>query len=485
MPVVLVVDDDPIVQLRFRRDFDDLGVQVEVAATAAEGLAAFRRGNVDVVVLDVMLPDLSGLELFRRIHKLDARVPVIFITASGESETAIDAMKLGGFDFVLKPLDREAVRALIGQALEVRRQMQRPVAWVQKPTAPDADSHDALVGRCPAMQEVYKAIGRVAQQDVTVLICGASGTGQELVARAIYQHSNRADGPFLAINCAALPDTLLESELFGHEKGAFTGANVQRIGKFEQCAGGTLFLDEIGDMSPATQSKLLRVLQDHTFQRLGGTSTIRADVRILAATNVDLQSAVANGDFRRDLFYRLNGYTIQLPPLRERKSDLPLLLDHFLGRFSRELGRGVEGISPEGLDLLLQYGWPGNVRELQSVLKQAILHSTGPVLLPDFLPDTVRYAAAPLSLDEELDSHWESVIRQRLEEGGEDLYAEALAIMERRLLTLVLQQTGGNKRQAARILGITRVTLRNKMNALGIVVDQVVSAPERAPAAPR
>ena len=249
---------------------------------------------------------------------------------------------------------------------------------------------DALLGRCPAMQEVYKAIGRVAPQDVTVLILGESGTGKELVARAIYHYSSRAKGPFLAINCAAIPETLLESELFGHEKGAFTGADRKRIGKFEQCHGGTLFLDEIGDMTPLTQTKILRVLQEQEFERVGGNEPIKADVRVIAATNRDLEKMVAEGTFRGDLYYRLNVFTIKLPPLRERGDDLPLLAEHFVRRFGRELKKDVRGIAPEAMELLRRYPWPGNVRELQSVIKQALLQATGPVLLPEFLPAAVR-----------------------------------------------------------------------------------------------
>src|SRR5947209_1906478 len=257
-------------------------------------------------------------------------------------------------------------------------------------TAADPDADGAIVGACPAMREVYKAIGRVAGQSVPVLITGESGTGKELVARAVYQHGPRARAPFLALNCAAIPEHLLESELFGHEKGAFTGADHQRIGKFEQCSGGTIFLDEIGDMSPLTQAKVLRVLQEHRFERVGGNETVHADVRVVAATNRNLEQLVATGRFRSDLYYRLNVFTIRLPPLRERLDDLPLLVGHFLHRFGREFGKAVHSAAPEALDLLRRHPWPGNVRELQSVVKQALLQTTGPVLLADFLPVGVR-----------------------------------------------------------------------------------------------
>src|SRR3954452_17869293 len=265
-----------------------------------------------------------------------------------------------------------------------------PVPAVVADAEAVAGTADALVGRCPAMQEVYKAIGRVAPQEVTVLILGESGTGKELIARAIYHYSDRAKGPFLAINCAAIPETLLESELFGHEKGAFTGADRKRIGKFEQASGGTLFLDEIGDMTPLTQTKILRVLQGQEFERVGGNEPIKADVRVIAATNRDLEKMIAEGTFRGDLYYRLNVYTIKLPALRERGDDLPLLAEHFVRRFARELRKEVRGVAPESVELLRRYPWPGNVRELQSVLKQALLQTTGPVVLPEFLPAAVR-----------------------------------------------------------------------------------------------
>jgi two-component system nitrogen regulation response regulator GlnG len=329
------------------------------------------------------------------------------------------------------------------------------------------------------MLQVYKAIGRVAGQDVTVLITGETGTGKELVARAIYQHSPRAAGPFLAINCAAIPEQLLESELFGHEKGAFTGADRSRIGKFEQCSGGTLFLDEVGDMSPLTQSKLLRVLQEQRFERLGGNEVIQTDVRLLAATNRDLGTLVARGRFRQDLFYRLSVFQIQLPPLRERGDDLALLVQHYVRRFSRELGRDVQGAAPDVLELLRQYPWPGNVRELQSVLKQALLQATGAVLVADFLPTSLlqraNHAETP---GQENGTGLPQFIDEQLAAGTENLYEQALGRLERLLLGRVLQHTGGNQVQAAKILGITRGSLRNKLRELGITINRTVEGGE-------
>jgi two-component system nitrogen regulation response regulator GlnG len=346
---------------------------------------------------------------------------------------------------------------------------------------------DALVGRSPQMQEVYKAIGRVAPQDVTVLIRGESGTGKELVARAVYQHSPRAKGPFLAVNCAAIPDALLESELFGHEKGSFTGADQRRIGKFEQCHGGTLFLDEIGDMSPLVQSKVLRVLQNQEFERVGGNQTIRTDVRVIAATHRDLEKMVENSEFRSDLYYRLTGFTIPLAPLRERKDDLVPLLESFLALYSRELHKDVHGISPEALELLQAYPWPGNVRELQNVLKQALLRSAGPVIIPEFLPEKVRSPeiASLIATDQEsIDTDLRPFIDQRLAANSTELYAEAIEFLERYLITRVLRECDGNQSRASKILGITRGSLRAKIRTLKVSIDrQVQIEGEPVPAA--
>ena len=312
-------------------------------------------------------------------------------------------------------------------------------------------------------------------QNVTVLIRGESGTGKELVARAIYQHSPRSDRPFLAVNCAAIPDALLESELFGHEKGAFTGADQRRIGKFEQCNGGTLFLDEIGDMSLLLQAKMLRVLQQQQFERVGSNQTISTDVRVITATNRDLEQMVEAREFRADLYYRLSGLTIQLPSLRERTADLPLLLDHFLRRFAAELDKDVRGISPDALDILLKYTWPGNIRELQNVIRQSLLNTVGPVLLPEFLPaalvnqDTSGGVNGD-SRSDDLTGH----INRLLEQDGESLYEEVVAAVERFVLPRVLGKTQGNISQSAKRLGITRGSLRNKIRALGLSIDRQI-----------
>ncbi|MGH7200093.1 MAG: sigma-54 interaction domain-containing protein, partial [Planctomycetaceae bacterium] len=367
------------------------------------------------------------------------------------------------------------------QAIETRQIMDAPVeVTIEGSRKPDAD---LLVGRSAGVLNVYKQIGRVARQDVTVLIRGESGTGKELVARAIYQHSRRAGRPFLAVNCAALTDSLLESELFGHEKGSFTGADQRRIGKFEQCHGGTIFLDEVGDMSAVLQSKVLRVLQEQKFERVGGNKTIETDVRVIAATNRDLEKMVTAGTFRSDLYYRLNGVTIELPPLRRRDGDVMLLVEHFIARFRGEMGKEqVQGVAPKTVELLRNYSWPGNIRELQSVVRQALMNSTGPVLVPEFLPEEVRQGrrsrpASPTRSEPGRDpkSDLQGFVERQLAAGSDNLYADALELMERYVLTRVLEKTDGNQSQAAKILGITRGSLRNKIRSLGISIGQVIS----------
>lgn len=477
MASMLVVDDERLTLDCFRYLFPKDQIALLTAETAAEGLQTFTRQRPDVVVLDIRLPDQSGLELFRSFHEIDPRVPIILITGHGTADTAIEAMSLGAHDYVVKPLDPASLRAMISKAVDISRFMRVPATVTE--TGLTTEAADIMVGQCPAMQEIYKAIGRVAPQDVTVLITGESGTGKELAARALYHYSKRAKGPFLAINCAAIPENLLESELFGHEKGAFTSADRRRIGKFEQCNGGALFLDEIGDMAPLTQAKILRVLQDKQFERVGGNETIQTDVRIIAATNSDLEAMIAAGAFRSDLYYRLNTYTIKLPPLRERGRDLGLLAEHFIRRFGRELGKEQLGLDPRTLELLERYSWPGNVRELQSVIKQAIVHTSGPRLLPEFLPASFRgEALTDPSINPRAPQEIDSLgrfIEDRLQAGSTDLHAEFLARTEKQLFLHVLRHTEYNLSHAARILGISRATLRNKMIFLGITIDRSIA----------
>ena len=351
MPTLLVVDDERNVLYSLKKSLHSEHCRVLTADTAHAGLELVRTARPDAVILDVRLPDMNGLDAYDEIRKFDPHLPVIIITAFATMETAIDAMRRGAFEYLLKPVDLQQLRDVIGRAFELSRLRHVPAILGDSSDSAPADA-DRIIGRSPVMQEVFKTLGRMAPQDISVLVLGESGTGKELVARAIYHYSRRSQGPFLAINCAAIPEALLESELFGHERGAFTGADRRRIGKFEQADGGTVFLDEIGDMSPPVQAKVLRLLQDAQFERLGDNVSVQTDVRIVAATNQNLEQMVERGTFRRDLFYRLNAVTIHLPPLRERLEDLPELAEYFVGTLSRELGKGLRGIAPEALEQL-------------------------------------------------------------------------------------------------------------------------------------
>ncbi|HMG20692.1 MAG TPA: sigma-54 dependent transcriptional regulator, partial [Kofleriaceae bacterium] len=419
-----------------RQAFPAPAYRVVVAQNGNHGVELVRRAPPDVVLLDLHLSDRHGLEVYRSIRAIDARIPVIFIATAKTADAAIETVKHGAFDYLHKPLDLEQLQRVVTDALEVAR-MRLPVRLAEAAPNPEADG--AMLGASPRMLDIYKAIGRVAAQDVTVLITGESGTGKELVARAIYQHSARSTAPFLALNCAAIPEHLIESELFGHEKGAFTGADRRRIGKFEQYSGGTILLDEIGDMPLALQAKILRLLQDQTFERLGGNETIRTDVRLIASSHRDLRLRAAEDKFRPDLYYRLGVFTIHLPPLRDRLEDLPILVAHYLRRFSAELGREIREIAPEALARLRAYTWPGNIRELQSVLRQALLRASGGVLLPGFLPELsggvppVRASTNNIS-DALFDL--ERFIRLRLAPATNDLSAETHREVDRLLMTL-------------------------------------------------
>src|SRR6516225_3956393 len=483
MATLLLIDDDPdLLPDQVRYVFPAPAHRVEIAHSGAEGLKRAADVRPDVILLDLRLPDKSGLDVLRQLRQIDARIPVVLVTVVRSADSAIEATRQGAYDYLLKPLDPQKLDRVITEALKVARVMRERVALSQAVRTPPDDDQpgEAIVGACPAMQEVYKAIGRVADQTFPVLITGESGTGKELVARAIYQHGPRAKGPFLALNCAAIPEALLESELFGHEKGAFTGAERRRIGKFEQCNGGTIFLDEVGDMPLVSQAKILRLLQEQAFERVGGSETIRTDVRLIAATHRDLKARSDEGQFRPDLYYRLNVFAIQLPPLRDRGEDLALLVRFYLRRVSRELGRDVHEVPPEALARLRGYSWPGNVRELQSVLKQALLRAHGPVLLPDFLPELAEApvpAASVAPSGEGFDPE-AFLIRPQLGPDARDLYAETHRELDRLLLPRVLDYTGGNQHRAALLLGIARKTLRTKLRELGLRVAHSVEADE-------
>jgi two-component system nitrogen regulation response regulator GlnG len=434
------------------------GYRVLEAASGEDVIPSIARERPDLVVMDIRMGGVNGLETLRKLRELDAKLLVIMMTAYGTTATAIEAMKLGAYDYVTKPFDVPKLKALIQSALKAAHDMRRVVSY--QPLLTQEEYAEGIVGKSDAMQQVFKLIGQVAQSDATVLITGESGTGKELVARAIYHHSRRAEKPFLAINCAAIPEQLLESELFGHEKGAFTGAADRRIGKFEQCDKGTIFLDEIGDMPLATQTKILRVLQNGEFQRVGGNQTFQVDVRVIAATNKEPEGLVSGKKFREDLYYRLNVVRIHLPALRERRTDVPVLVDYFLRRSP------VKQIAPEALAALEKYPWPGNVRELENAIERAAVVARGDTIRVDDLPTDVReprpVAAAEVAGTVE---HATEILCAR---ARKDSKFKIIPAVERELITRTLLVTGGNQVQAAKLLGITRATLRKRVEKFGI-----------------
>ncbi|EMI19517.1 two component, sigma54 specific, transcriptional regulator, Fis family [Rhodopirellula maiorica SM1] len=470
---LLIIDDEPNLLYSLKKSLETDELEVITAATAEQGIAAFETHRPDAVILDVRLPDMSGLDAFNCLHQLESRIPVIIITAFSTTETAIEAMKRGAFEYLLKPVEFDELVLTVQRAIEMR-QLGQAATTFSVPIDGDATA-EQIVGRSPAMQEVYKAIGQVAPQDVNALILGESGTGKEMIARAILQHSRRADLPFLAINCAALPENLLESELFGHERGAFTGAEKRRVGKFEQVDGGTIFLDEIGDMTPATQAKVLRLLQDGSFERVGNNETIQVDVRVIAATNRNLLEMVKAGDFREDLYYRLSVFTIQLPPLRERVEDIPIFVEHFVKLFNQELRKQVRSIAPDAMLQLKQYSWPGNVRELQSAVKHALVRNVGEVLTLNSLPQSCRgeTSTAPATGPSKLDAaNLQQFVNELLSEEQPNLYQKLHNEIDRIVLPEVLSHAGGNQAQASEILGIARSTLRTKITDLGLTFEK-------------
>ena len=477
MPKLLIVDDEPNLLYSLKKSLQSDDLQVLTAATAEQGIAAVREHEPDAVILDVRLPDMSGLDAFNCIHEIDARVPVIIITAFSTTETAIEAMKRGAYEYLLKPVEFDTLYGTVERAIEISY-MSRVPAMFEIEGKVDATS-DQIVGRSQAMQEVYKAIGQVAPQDVNALVLGESGTGKEMVARAIYQHSRRSSGPFLAINCAALAESLLESELFGHERGSFTGADKRRVGKFEQVDKGTIFLDEIGDMTPATQAKVLRLLQEGTFERVGSNETVQVDVRVIAATNRHLVTMVKEGKFREDLFYRLNVFTIELPPLRERDDDIPIFVEHFINLFNRDLGKRIRSIAPDAMAILQQYDWPGNVRELQSAMKHALVRNVGEVLTADSLPascrGTQRKGEGEVSIELDI-ANIRRFVGELISANHPDLYQKLHSEIDRVLLPEVLSHVRGNQAQASEILGIARSTLRTKITDLGLTFEKQLKA---------
>ncbi len=477
MSLLLVIDDESSIRLSIKAVFSRTEVTVLGAESAEEGLHLTAEHSPDVILLDIKLGVASGLDLFHELRRIDPRCLVIFITGFGTADTAIEAMKLGAYDYLTKPLDANQLKQVVNQALAISQLVHVP-AIIDEGDRRE-DKPDRLIGAGTAMQVACKQIGRVAPQDVNVLVLGESGTGKELVARALYHHSRRSHAPFLAINCAAIPESLLESELFGHEQGAFTGADRRRIGKFEQCHGGTLFLDEVGDMAQHTQAKILRLLQEGRFERVGGNDGISVDVRIIAATNQDLDALINQGRFRKDLYYRLSGVTISLPPLRDRREDVAELAHYFLFRYNRQLGTSLQSISPEALELLQAYPWPGNVRELQNVIRQAVITAAGPTILPDFLTtDVQQYEPPEEDADLEAatfpDSDWQTLpqtIKNWIARGEGDVYRRAREQFDRLIIHEAMQHAAGNRSQAGKILGLSHVTLRAKLRSMDVPVD--------------
>ncbi len=456
---ILLIEDDPGIRDILQRVLVEEGHEVVVEERGDEGLACARRTAFNVLITDLRLPGLTGLELIRQLHAAQPRLPIILMTAFSTTDTAIQAMKSGAYDYVVKPFDIPQMLALVKKAADSNRLMSESVLLGESGSA-----RDALIGQSQSMQAIYKEIGRYASKPVNVLIRGETGTGKELIARALYQHSDRTNAPFVAINCAAVPETLLESELFGHERGAFTGADVRRIGRFEQANNGTIFLDEIGDMSPATQVKLLRVLQEKSLQRLGGKETISVDVRVVAATHRDLETAIRQKEFREDLYYRLSVVVISLPPLRQRREDIPDLVRYFLRKYGPELGNTQPSIHPDALEFLQIQAWPGNVRELENAVRKALLLAQNYTINLDHVRLAVSSLGGPAysgsgSLGDYVDELLASARRGELT----NVHERLMQTVERELFTRAIHQAQGNQAKAARWLGITRVTMKTKL----------------------
>lgn len=478
MSKLLLIDDEEDVRYSFQRIFDSPEIEFATAASGEEGLKVIPKFKPDLVLMDVRMGGMNGLETLRRIRTANPKLLVILMTAYGTTQTAIEAMKLGAYDYLLKPFDAVKIKEIVHNALKAARDMKQVVSY--QPLLESEDYELGIVGRSLAMQQVFKLIGQVAATDATALITGESGTGKELVARAIYHHSDRNQQPFLAVNCAAIPEQLLESELFGHERGAYTGATNQRIGKFEQCNHGTIFLDEIGDMTPATQTKILRVLQSGTFERVGGNQPLQVDVRVIAATNKPLEAAVAAKQFREDLFYRLNVVRVPMPPLRERADDIPLLVNYFLEKNARELQKPPKSVAANALRALEKYHWPGNVRELENAVRRAhVMAKSDAILLSDLPPEITNYAGLGMGASvgpspvagpagEPAGTDAAALARQLYQWARRDPKLKVIPAVERELVIQALKETNNNQVHAAKLLGITRATLRKRIDKFGI-----------------
>ncbi len=487
MEKLLLIDDDEGLVHFLSRFFKRKGYAVTACSDGREAIETIGSREFDLILLDYKMPEINGLDTLSAIKDIEIKTPVILMTAYGTTELAIEAMKRGAYDYLVKPFARKELGRIVGEALQVNRQMKEVVRLPA--SAPDNAEKQSpagtlqIVGNSRKMQEIYKRIGQVAEKEVPVLITGESGTGKELVAKAVYHHSRRKDKPFMAINCAAIPEALFESELFGHERGAFTGADRTYIGKIERCRGGTLFLDEIGEMPLPLQAKLLRTLQENEIERLGSSERIKVDVRVIAATNKELEKAVDAGQFRKDLYWRLNVISLHLPPLIDRPEDIPLLVDYFLHRFAGEYGRPVCYMAEAAMNKLISYSWPGNVRELENCMRRAVLLSSGDVIsegslmIPRAAPDTAYPEMSHEQLIAGLKSKLEEIIPEILRLSPQDAHANVIEMVEETLIRKALEHCDNNQVRAAKMLGISRNTLRHRLKKQG---DQPVSesAPE-------
>ncbi len=459
MATILIVEDEPKMLRLLELNLADEGYAIHSVSDAEQGLKMLGRHKIDLILSDVKLPGMSGLEFLQAAKRSDAAIPVVMMTAYGRVESAVEAMKAGASDYILKPFSIEEIKMIIRKELEVKRLQE------ENRSLREALGHryqfENIVGNSPAMQEVLATVERVAPTNSTVLLGGESGVGKDMIARAIHQHSRRAGGPFVKINCTAIPENLLESELFGYEKGAFTGATVAKPGKFELADQGTIFLDEIGDMPGSLQAKLLRVLQEREFERLGGTKTIKVDVRVVAATNQDLRAALEQGTFREDLYYRLNVVPISIPPLREHKEDIPYLADHFITRFAASSGKNIRGISPQAMKVLSDFHWPGNIRELENILERAVVMAAG----EEIGSGDIHLDIAARPEGGSLSSSASGSVQPILPPGS------TLEQFEDEIIKEALRRAGGNKSQAARLLGLSRNALRYRLSKIGVADD--------------
>jgi two-component system response regulator AtoC len=463
---VLIVDDEPNLRKILAAQLSRDGYEVMLAEDGEQGLSMLREHHIDLVVTDLKMPKVDGMTLLREALKETPDLPIVMITAHGTVDTAVEALKLGAFDYLTKPFDKDEVRQVVAKALKTRALAQEEATTEPIGATKDPGARFGIIGSSPGLTDLYAVLERVADTPTTVLITGESGTGKELVARALHEHSTRKDKPFIKVNCAAIPKELIESELFGYERGAFTGAVSSKPGRFELANGGTLFLDEVGEIPVEMQVKLLRALQESEFERVGGIKTIHVDVRLVAATNRDLKKLIAANAFREDLFYRLNVVSIRLPALRERETDIPLLVEHFLAKFNERLKKQVVGVEPEAADILSAYGWPGNIRELENVMERSVLFCDAQKLRVEDLPGELRGSAGSVAPPTS-DAAGEGLPISS--EGGLKEHVKvAMSRLERDLVSRALKQTSGNVTHAARLLKISRKGLQLKMKELGL-----------------